>query len=142
MRYYLDTNILVFLSTRKDEGCLSAEVMEIVFGFSDLLMTSSECVQEFIHLLQINKFPSHYLKNELNAATLIDWLKALNIDIVPVSEKHLQTYASLPLYDDHRDPNDRLIVAQAMADHIPLISSDRKLSRYVKNGLNFIFNER
>lgn len=142
MRYYLDTNILVFLSTRKDEDCLSAEVLEIVFGYSDILMTSTECVQEFIHLLQINKFPSHYLRNELNAENVIGWLKTLNIDIIPVSEKHLQTYAALPLYDDHRDPNDRLIVAQAITDQIPLISSDRKLSRYVKNGLNFIFNER
>lgn len=31
MRYYLDTNILVFLSTRQSDDSLSAEVLEIVF---------------------------------------------------------------------------------------------------------------
>lgn len=46
------------------------------------------------------------------------------------------------LYDDHRDPNDRLIIAQAISDQIPLISSDRKFSRYERYGLDFIFNER
>lgn len=62
MRYYLDTNILVFLSTRQSDDSLSAEVLEIVFGYSDILLTSMACVQEFIHLLQIEKFPPRYLR--------------------------------------------------------------------------------
>ena len=36
----------------------------------------------------------------------------------------------------------RIIMAQAITDHVPLISSDRKFTHYVKSGLNFIFNER
>ena len=64
------------------------------------------------------------------------------IGITPVAKPHLSELASLPLYDDHRDPNDRLIIAQAIADRIPLISSDRKFSRYGRYGLEFIYNER
>lgn len=51
-------------------------------------------------------------------------------------------FASLPLYDDHRDPADRLIIAQAIADRVALVSSDRKFSRYGRHGLHFVYNER
>lgn len=60
----------------------------------------------------------------------------------PLTERHLDTLAALPLYDDHHDPNDRLIIAQAIADRVPLVSSDQKFARYVRHGLDFIFNER
>lgn len=56
--------------------------------------------------------------------------------------KHIDTLAALPIYDDHRDPNDRMIIAQAISDKIPLVSSDRKFIRYERYGLDFIFNER
>lgn len=48
----------------------------------------------------------------------------------------------LPMYENHRDPNDRLIIAQAMSDKISLVSSDRKFEQYTKYGLDFIFNRR
>ncbi len=35
-----------------------------------------------------------------------------------------------------------MIIAQAISDKIPLVSSDHKFGRYVKFGLDFIFNER
>ena len=66
----------------------------------------------------------------------------MNIGIVPVSEKHLETLTQLPMFDDHRDPNDRLIIAQAISDHIALISSDLKFDRYIPYGLDFIYNKR
>ena len=69
-------------------------------------------------------------------------LEDYGITMSPVSEKHIKELVALPFYDDHRDPNDRLIIAQAISDRIPLISSDRKFSRYERYGLEFIFNER
>ena len=44
--------------------------------------------------------------------------------------------------NDHRDPNDRLIIAQAISDRATLISSDRKFDRYERYGLQFMFNKR
>ena len=52
------------------------------------------------------------------------------------------TYSTLPLFDEHRDPNDRLIIAQAISDKIALVSSDRKFDMYEKYGLEFVFNRR
>jgi PIN domain nuclease of toxin-antitoxin system len=44
------------------------------------------------------------------------------------SLKHYDAVASLPLH--HKDPFDRLIVAQAMVEQIPVISIDDKFDHY------------
>jgi PIN domain nuclease of toxin-antitoxin system len=36
----------------------------------------------------------------------------------------------LPLFADHKDPFDRMLVAQAGVEGLPIVSSDRKLARY------------
>ena len=81
-------------------------------------------------------------KDAPDAESVVDWLHEMDIRIVPVSEKHLRTYATLPIQDDHRDPNDRLLIAQAITDRTALVSSDHKFAWYEKEGLEFIFNKR
>ena len=71
-----------------------------------------------------------------------EYLHQAGITIVPINEKNLETYANLPLYDGHTDPNDRLIIAQAISDKLPLISSDLKFALYTKNKLLFVRNKR
>ena len=66
----------------------------------------------------------------------------MSIKVLPISEKNLQEYASLPFIGDHRDPFDRLIIAQAISDKSTLISSDLKFKWYEKYGLKFIQNKR
>jgi PIN domain nuclease of toxin-antitoxin system len=140
-RYFLDTNILVFLlEKRKDE--ISKEVSEVIMDYGNLLYTSTVCVHELIHLFQIGKL--HIKRKEKNAdiGEFSQWLSEMNIEIVPVTVQNLQRYSTLPLFDEHRDPNDRLIIAQAISDKIALVSSDRKFNMYVNYGLDFVFNKR
>ena len=141
MRLFLDTNILVFFIFDHEELC--ADVKEYLFDYSNPLFTSTVCVQELIHLCQIGKISgTKKKKNVVGANDILPWIKSMDIKIVPVNEKHLATLASLPLHNDHRDPNDRLIVAQAITDRVPLVSSDRKFARYEVQGLDFIRNIR
>ena len=57
-----------------------------------------------------------------------------------VSKEHLCTLACLELVENHNDPNDRLIISQAITEKMPLISSDTKFPKYVKHGLDLIYN--
>lgn len=138
MRYYLDTNILVYMLFDRDE--LHRDVANLIYNYGNILLTSSLCVCEMIHLCQIGKIGSK--KSSVSPGDIIGRLHASGIAIVPVDERHLGTLAALPLYDDHRDPADRVIVAQAIADRVPLVSSDGKFDRYVRHGLDFVLNER
>jgi PIN domain nuclease of toxin-antitoxin system len=59
-----------------------------------------------------------------------------------VFDRHQKVFARLVPPKDHRDPVDRLIIAQAIAEKTPVISSDRMFEHYRKQGLDFIHNKR
>lgn len=141
MRYYLDTNILIYMLNREPDE-LSRDVVTILMDYENTFKTSTVCVHELIHLYQIGKVPLKRNGKDVDINNFSEWLQDMGIDIVPVSVKHLQKLSTLPLMEDHRDPNDRLIIAQAITDKITLISSDRKFDKYVKYGLDFVFNKR
>lgn len=47
---------------------------------------------------------------------------------MPITNNHLLAYDQIPFYADHRDPFDRLILATALAEQMPIISADEKFS--------------
>jgi PIN domain nuclease of toxin-antitoxin system len=51
-----------------------------------------------------------------------------NLTVLPISVAHAGRVASLPLH--HRDPFDRLLVAQALVEQIPIVSTDSTLDLY------------
>ncbi len=139
MRYYLDTNILIFLIARLEKDELDSDVYALFSSYENTFITSSVCVHELINLLQIGKLEHN---KYLTETEVIQWLNGNDIIIAYTTEKHLKSLAHLPLIGDHKDPFDRLIIAQAISDKIPLISSDHKFPQYEREGLSFIFNKR
>ena len=136
MRYYLDTNIILFVLF--DSSSLSSDVHRIISDYENILYTSIVCVQELIHLGQTGKIRTAHK----DMAGLIADIEGLGVEIRPVGRKPLEAFARLPLKEGHGDPNDRLIIAQSMSDRIALISSDRKFAQYEREGLKFVFNRR
>ena len=51
-----------------------------------------------------------------------------NFSILSITPKHTAALVGLPFH--HKDPFDRLLIAQAMVENIPLISADTLLDRY------------
>lgn len=48
--------------------------------------------------------------------------------ILPILLRHTEPIESMPLH--HRDPFDRMLVAQAVTDGLTIVTADRKLTRY------------
>lgn len=141
MRLYLDTNILIFMLLDKQQ--LERTVYHLFADCSNVMYTSEVCVHELIHLAQIGKiYRDKHDKNSENADWVLPSLDAIGVTIVPITRKHLDAYSSLPMQRDHRDPFDRLIIAQAMADRSTLVTSDTKMPWYRRHGLKLIMNER
>ena len=143
MRLYLDTNILAFLTGLDGGESINSDVMAMIMDYENILLSSSVCYQELVHLFQIGKLRRpHESDNNKSASEALSILEDKGVTFVPVSYKHILQFSDLPMFEDHHDPNDRLIIAQAISDHIPLISSDRKFERYLKYGLEFVYNKR
>ena len=50
------------------------------------------------------------------------------ISLLPIEPHHLELLESLPFH--HKDPFDRLMIAQAEAEQITVVSGDSAFSRY------------
>ena len=50
------------------------------------------------------------------------------LEFLPIQAHHLAVLEKLPLH--HRDPFDRIIIAQALAEHLPIVSSDAAFDVY------------
>jgi PIN domain nuclease of toxin-antitoxin system len=51
-----------------------------------------------------------------------------NFEWLPVTDDHFAAVVDLPFH--HKDPFDRLLLAQAMWDNIPIVSADGILDKY------------
>ena len=137
MRYLIDTNIVLFVLT--DQEQLTRETEDILNDYNNQIYVPAEAIKELIHLYQSGKLEVRKWKI---ARDIVDFIKDANFEIKSPREEHLKTLADLPLLPDHKDPSDRMIIAQAITENIPIISSDRKFINYREFGLELIFNKR
>lgn len=52
------------------------------------------------------------------------------IRLLPVTAAHAWRTLSLPRFKDHKDPFDRLIIAQALEENLTIVTSDAAFARY------------
>jgi PIN domain nuclease of toxin-antitoxin system len=61
-------------------------------------------------------------------ADLLEQLEQAGVDLLPITPRHADRVGTLPPH--HRDPFDRLLVAQAELDRLSLVTADPELRRY------------
>jgi PIN domain nuclease of toxin-antitoxin system len=59
---------------------------------------------------------------------LIERLDGNGFDTLPIERSHIVRLATLPIH--HRDPFDRLLVVQCLAEAMPLVSADSAFDAY------------
>jgi PIN domain nuclease of toxin-antitoxin system len=50
--------------------------------------------------------------------------------LLAINTNHLAAYDAIPLLENHRDPFDRLLLAIAMSENMPIISADTNFPSY------------
>jgi PIN domain nuclease of toxin-antitoxin system len=73
-----------------------------------------------------------------NPTELLDKLLKAGFEIVDIEHRLLATYYQLPQKDDHKDPFDRLLIWQAIANGYTLLTQDKKIEQYRTDGLQLI----
>ncbi len=140
MRYYLDTNIVAFILFDKNlEDNCDRNVCNILSDYENIFYISSIAVRELVKLYNDGELKSTEYRSPKD---LFHVIGEFGIEIKSFAKQHVMAYAQLHTAEDHKDPNDHMIMAQAIADKIPLISSDKKFKLYEKQGLKFVFNKR
>ena len=138
-RYLLDTNVLVFFILGESDS-LSPEITAVLNDYNNQLYTTSVCVLELLQLQRIKKIQNKRYKTAIELHNAIE--SVFFIKILPFTEKHTRTLATLKIADAHNDPFDHSIISHAITDKLILVSSDRKFKDYSSQKLNFAYNKR
>jgi PIN domain nuclease of toxin-antitoxin system len=124
MRLLIDTHILLWVL--EADNRLSARAAELIRSTTNEVFVSAASLLEISIKKKIGKLDTTRTATEI----FQEMTRVLAIQLLPVLPHHLDAYQSIPLYEDHRDPFDRLLVATAFADNLTLISDDGKFDRY------------
>lgn len=138
MRLLLDTCIIAFMALEPDR--LSQDILSLIEDYDNRLCVSMESVKELIVAYRRKGIGRKIWKCEEDIINMIK--EDLCIQILPIREEHIRKYAHLTINEaqGHNDPSDHIIIAHAITEHIPLVSSDHKFDFYINQGLDYICN--
>ena len=121
MNYLVDTHLLVWLSMVSSK--LKPSARQILEDAGNIIHFSAISILEVAIKQQLGK-PDF----DAEAAVLRRMLIELDFPELPVTGLHAAHVATLPLI--HRDPFDRLLVAQASVEGYTLLTVDEEIARY------------
>lgn len=121
-RLLLDTHVLLWAAARSER--LSPTAREILEEPTNILLWSAVGTAELAVKASIGK-----LRLPAPVAEFVDrHVRKLALERLPLEDVHAAVVEKLPLL--HRDPFDRLLIAQATVEEIPLVSADLTFQKY------------
>ena len=122
MRYLLDTHTFLWWNMKSSR--LSPRAVELCQDKANTLLLSLASVWEIQIKLQLGK-----LQLTAPLAEVIKKQREENlIELLPIELPHVLGLANLP--DHHKDPFDRMLIAQAISEGLILISHDPRMTQY------------
>lgn len=120
--YLLDTHVFLWLAS--DSKRLSASSLKVINDSGSRVFISLVSIWELQIKYQLGK-----LQLRLPVSQLVNEQQTQNgLDLLSVTTSHI--YDLQNLSDHHRDPFDRLLIAQARVEGMTLISQDAVISQY------------
>ena len=122
MRVLLDTHVFLWWIT--DDRRVSPRASELIAdGRNDLLFSVASgweiAIKASLGRIELPAPMERFL---------IEQLWENRIDVLPIQMSHALHVHALPHH--HRDPFDRMLVAQARLEKLPILSSDRRIAKY------------
>lgn len=121
MRLLLDTHIAVWWLIRG--GRVPTTARSLIENSLEPVVISRVSLWEMAIKVSTGKL-------DIDLPRFIEKAAASGFTWLDIKNEHLLAVAALPLADDHRDPFDRLLVAQSRSEPLILLTVDAKLARY------------
>lgn len=136
MRLMLDTCVVIDLLT--DAENMSQGALDLLGDPENMLYASCETMRELIVHFNNKQLLNKRWKSAEELLQAVEY--DLNIEFLSIRRNVGYIYSRLLLNEaqGHNDPSDHMIIAHAIAEHIALLSSDRKFPFYRNQGLELI----
>jgi PIN domain nuclease of toxin-antitoxin system len=122
MKLLLDTQTFIFYVDRPD-ALPSAARVALEDPGNDLLLSIAAPwemqIKSTLGKLQLSKPPAEFVQAELDSGA---------IQLLPIALAHINVLPQLPTL--HRDPFDRLLIAQATHENLTIVTGDETIARY------------
>jgi PIN domain nuclease of toxin-antitoxin system len=122
VKLLLDTHVFLWAIT--DDPQLSEKARHLFTCHENELFLSVAGVWEILVKVQIGKLPlpkpaGDYVQKQLARNA---------VQVLPIRVRHVLRLEQLPLH--HRDPFDRVLIAQALEEELPILTADPLMKRY------------
>jgi PIN domain nuclease of toxin-antitoxin system len=117
MRILLDTHIVLWYVT--DDEKLKQNVIDLI---------ENEDNQIYISIVSLWEMSIKASLGKLHLTQPIEDFIGPNIQLLPIEIEHISVIKSLPFH--HRDPFDRMLIAQSMVTNLMLVSEDSQFKNY------------
>ena len=136
MRLMLDTCVVIDLLTDMDN--LNQGAQDIIDDRNNQFFASAETMRELVVHFNNKRLLSKYWKTAEDVLRAVE--DDLDIEFLPIRRDVGYAYSRLQLNigQGHNDPSDHMIIAHAITEHMPLLSSDTKFPFYRSQGLDLI----
>jgi PIN domain nuclease of toxin-antitoxin system len=122
MRFLLDTHTLLWCFNASPS--LTVRARRLIENGSNEILVSAASAWEIATKVRLGKLAT----GEELIGDFDRYLARLGFEGLPISLQHAVRAGRLP--GDHRDPFDRMIIAQAEAEDLAIISNDRIFDTY------------
>jgi len=122
MRVLIDTHVFIWWTS--DVKKLSSRVCDLLLDPSTEAILSMVSIWEMQIKLSLGKLQFRTALSEL----VDDEINRNRIELLPLSLSHIYALSNLPHH--HRDPFDRILIAQSMDEDLQILSIDEKFDAY------------
>ena len=122
MRALLDTHALLWCFNA--DPALSSRARHLIEDGSNEILVSAASAWEIATKVRLGKLPT----GEQLVSDFEYFLNQLGFDGLPILLSHAIRAGALT--GDHRDPFDRMLISQAQAENLPIVSNDRIFDLY------------
>ncbi len=123
----LDTNVAILAPDRPE--ILSLAVQQAILNGPN-----------FISAISYWEVVIKSMKGKLNVGDARSWWRDTLIELaatpLPLLPFHVDPLHTLPSL--HKDPFDRILIAQAAAEHLTLVTTDKQIARYASSNLQVL----
>jgi PIN domain nuclease of toxin-antitoxin system len=121
MRLLLDTHLILWWEANHPR--LPEIAKKLVLEEAESVFVSRASLWEIAIKISIGRLRLDIQKFSAN-------IEAHGFQWLDITNTHLLSVATLPFMEDHKDPFDRLLVAQSKTEPLLLLTADKTLARY------------
>ena len=121
MDILLDTHVALWFF--EDDKRLSKSAAEVIYNLENMIYVSIVSPWELGIKLSIGK-----LKFDGGIDSFMDTIYKNEFALLGIDSKHIKAVTKLPFI--HRDPFDRMLIAQAMVEEMVILTADENIQNY------------